>query len=233
MATLRLVCPFCVAETRLQLQAPTGWRTPKVNDVLGHDGIFASWGQVAEKQKQGVLDSYFLLFFALAHCPECNEYSVVKGVVLGNQDSFAGGIKGDDFSKKVTVLRHSPQPIVAFPKEAPEEVVGVIRELEEDYARGRNPGRILAGCRSVLDVCLKLLDGGQAGSRGQRIAALATQGRLTADIAEWAKRLWVDGHDGVHELNAAGHPLSEHLKFLRIFVEVAFVIPERIRSGQI
>jgi hypothetical protein len=223
-----------LANTRLQLQSPIGWRSPQLAEVGDHlPNLFDRFAKIAPEHAKSTLETYFKVFHALAHCPECNEYSAIKGIAFGDAQAFNGPVKGEDFSKIVTVLRQSPSPATVLPPEVPADIAAVIMELEEDFARGRNQGRVLAGCRSVLDVCLKLLDGGQTGGRAQRIAALAAKGDLTTDIAEWAKRLWIDGNDGVHELSATGHPVQEHLKFLRLFVEVAFAIPARIRSGQI
>lgn len=233
MATLRLICPFCCEPTRLELTAPHGVRTPTIDDVRPVlSQLLARWKGLDQKQVPIVLEGHFRIFQSLAHCPECTEYSLIKGVAYGDAGTL-GNSPGQDCSDKVTVLRHAPPPTTLLAPEVPADIAEVLVELDEDYRRGRNAGRVLAGCRSVLDKALATLDPSATGARSNRIDALSKSGKLTADIAEWAKRLWVDGNDGVHELSAAGHPVGEHIEFLKLFVEVAFVIPERIKKGQV
>lgn len=235
MPNLRLTCPFCCEPTRLEILPTTAVRKPLVEDVKERlPELLSDWKVASDEQMQNVLRQHYFLFHALAHCQECNEHSVLKALILSDPSPIQKGSEpGVDFGAKITVLRHLPELESNLPTQVPEEIAQVLKELDEDHRRGRNAGRILGGCRTVLDVALQRLDPGATGSRADRISKLHKAGLLTTDIAEWAKQLWKDGHDGVHELKAEGHPVSEHIKFLRLFVEVAFVMPDRVRAGKL
>jgi hypothetical protein len=213
--------------------AAIGARSPTVAEAKPVEAwIIAPWRNLSEVTKN-VLETYYKLFHAPGHCPECGEYCIVKCIIRGDVDGWHhGSDRGVDYGHKVAVLRVSPVGATSLSPEVPSDIAEVLQELEEDLLRGRNEGRILAGCRSVLDVALQRL-GETTGTRGERIGRLGANGTLTAGLAEWARRLWQDGHDGVHELKAAGHPVVEHVAFLKLFVEVAFVIPKKISEGQV
>jgi hypothetical protein len=234
MPTLRLSCPFCGEPTRMELAPAVGVREP----TLAEGQQFREWvsGRFAginEASFPNVLKSSYYTFHAPALCPECKDYSLVKGLIYFSAEPIQRGQDaGVDYSDRIKVLRLSPEPTITYPPEVPSEIAEVMIELEEDLRRRRNEARILSGCRSVLDVALQKL-GETSGSRGDRIARLGAKGVLTSGLAEWAQKIWKDGHDGVHELQAKGHPVAEHVAFLKLFVEVAFVIPEKISASKI
>jgi hypothetical protein len=174
-----------------------------------------------------------LVFFTLAQCPECGDATLVHAMAtpdITDRVEKANDI-GVDFNSRIRVIGQWPKLSADISKDVPSEIRDVLAELDEDFRRGRNTGRILAGCRSVLDVALTKL-GQTQGSRGQRIAALGQAGLLTTGLTEWAAQLWRDGNEGVHELKGSGHPVAEHIAFLKLFVEVAFVLPKKIQAGK-
>jgi hypothetical protein len=234
MPTLRLTCPFCSEETRLELLRAATTGKPKLQEVREVLPVLLSrFSNVKPEAVQSVLTGHFTLFHSGALCPECDEVSIVKGVVFGAGEAIKNGSDpGVDYSDQITVLRHSPEPSTKLSDDIPSELREVFRELDEDLKRRRNAGRILAGCRSLLDVALRRLNQ-TSGSRADRIRALHKAGMLTADIAEWANRLWVDGNDGIHELDAKAHPVAEHVAFLRLFFEVCFVMPAKVKRATV
>ena len=235
MPTLRINCPFCAEPTRVELSACVGLRKPSAEEGKPLRQWLSEKYQGMERDDlfQNALQNNFYTFFAPALCPECKEYCLIKGIVTGSVEALGRGQDaGIDYSERVRILLVSPESSISYPPEVPPEIAEVMVELEEDLRRGRNEARILSGCRSVLDVALQKL-GETSGGRGDRIGRLGAKGLLTAGLSDWAKRLWQDGHDGVHELQAKGHPVAEHVAFLKLFIEVAFVIPGKISAGKV
>lgn len=104
-------------------------------------------------------------------------------------------------------------------------------ELVEDLARGRDPSRILAGARSVLDVVLKDLVGENLPKgRTAQILKLQETGLITAGIADWAKSLWKDGSDASHDGSGDRIQASAYLDFLKVLLQVAYVLPAEIET---
>lgn len=197
------------------------------------DWASSKFASVTDANFPNILKTSYFTFYSPALCPECKEYCLVKGMVYHSAEPLQRGQDaGVDYSDRAKVLLVSPEPTITYPPEVPPEIAEVMIELEEDLRRGRNEARILSGCRSVLDVALQKL-GETSGGRGDRIARLGAKGLLTSGLSEWAKKLWQDGHDGVHELQAKGHPVAEHVAFLKLFIEVAFVIPAKIAESKV
>ena len=102
--------------------------------------------------------------------------------------------------------------------------------IQEDALNRRNPSGIMSGSRSCLDVALKAL-GETEGYRRTRIENLLKRGLITKSIATWSKKLWDEGSDSVHDLDADLDRAIEHVDFLRLFFEVVFRLPARIPQG--
>lgn len=231
MATLRLTCGWCGEPTRMECARVSGLRSPDESEA----DEFNEWYDL---KNLGTPSAYLALehptiFFTMARCPECGDASLVHGIAQSEivDRIESGGDVGVDFNSRIKVLGQWPKLSADISKDVPSEIRDVLAELDEDFRRGRNTGRILAGCRSVLDVALTKL-GQTQGSRGQRIGALGQAGLLTTGLTEWAAQLWKDGNEGVHELKGSGHPVAEHIAFLKLFVEVAFVLPKKIQAGK-
>lgn len=70
------------------------------------------------------------------------------------------------------------------------------------------------------------------GGRRTRIDNLAARGIITKDIATWSHDLWDDGNDAIHDLDADMDTAIEHVEFLKLFFEVAFVLPAKIAASK-
>jgi hypothetical protein len=86
------------------------------------------------------------------------------------------------------------------------------------------------GARSCLDVSLKAL-GEASGGRRDRINRLFERRIITQAIADWAQTLWKEGSDAAHDLEADMDRAIEHIEFLKLFFEVAFELPERVKAA--
>lgn len=102
-------------------------------------------------------------------------------------------------------------------------------ELVEDLARNREPARILAGTRTVLDIILKdLLGKDMPKGRSSAIELLRDKGLATESLAHWAKQLWKDGSDASHDAKGERAQASAYLDFLKVLLQIAYVLPAEI-----
>jgi hypothetical protein len=109
----------------------------------------------------------------------------------------------------------------------PEAIRQPFADIQEDAMKRRNAPGVMATARACLDVALKAL-GETQGGRVQRIQNLQNKGILTSSLSEWANKLWADGNDAVHDLEAKMDDAIEHVEFLKLFFEVVFVLPNKI-----
>ncbi|HEO9044211.1 TPA: DUF4145 domain-containing protein [Enterobacter kobei] len=114
----------------------------------------------------------------------------------------------------------------------PEKIRALFVELQEDIQMRRTPARIVTGCRSVLEVALKQL-GYEKGNLQSRIEKARADGLLTEAMKNWAHRVRLDGNEAVHELEATDEQAQEFVSFLRLLLEILFVLPERIKQLQL
>lgn len=114
----------------------------------------------------------------------------------------------------------------------PEKIRGPFRDILEDVSRRRNAPGVMSISRGCLDVALKELNQ-RKGSRVERLNNLMTEGKLTVGLSDWAKKLWKDGSDAVHDLEATNEQAAEHVEFLKLFFEVVFVLPDQVRRARI
>jgi hypothetical protein len=171
-------------------------------------------------------------------CPECEETFVLilecaasPGGAPTALDRFFGDPNAafvqDEIHWRVLDVRGQDGP-KAF---LPERIRQPFSVASEDARRRRNPAGLMAVARGCLDVALKEL-GETQGGRKKRIENLAAQGVVTKSIAEWANRLWEDGNDAVHDLEADIDVAIEHIKFLDLFFEVAFKLPLQVKAAE-
>jgi hypothetical protein len=126
------------------------------------------------------------------------------------------------------LLATYPEPQKATRDPAyPDELREIFAEAQEDLALGRSPARIVATCRSVLDVATNKLNG-RGATLSARIDNLKERGVMTEAIADWAHAVRIDGNEAIHELVATAQEARELVEFIKMFLDVAFVLPKRI-----
>jgi len=113
----------------------------------------------------------------------------------------------------------------------PPKLVEPFRELQENVAQKKLASSILQTARACLDVALKELNE-LSGSRKERIKNLRDTGIITVGLETWANRLWKDGSDAVHDLDASRDNAVEHVEFLKLFFQVVFALPRQIEEAK-
>lgn len=143
----------------------------------------------------------------------------------------AGSEIGTEASLRNAAISTMPEAnIFQARSELPKAIRQPFADIQDDAAKRRNAPGIMATARGCLDVALKAL-GEKEGGRTTRIQRLKDHGILTASLSEWANKLWADGNDAVHDLEATIEDAIEHVEFLKLFFEVVFVLPDKIAEA--
>ncbi|MGO4737358.1 DUF4145 domain-containing protein [Bosea sp. 2KB_26] len=192
-------------------------------------------------------------FVALSRCPNCGH--AVLFVMLTDSLEFVYRLQNFNLerhredripAKAFHVLVSYPRPVQfdAHPS-WPEKIQAPFIELQEDVVRGRTAGRIIAGCRSILDVATKDLlrkyrpdDPDPERPNGKRpkediftrVNALAELGLLTGALGEWAHKLRKLGADATHDLDGDPDEAKQFVEFLKLFLHVAYELPQAIKD---
>jgi hypothetical protein len=176
--------------------------------------------------------------YGVAACPECN------GPVLIWFECLWNVLKHISESGKDIEWRYNgppPKILGTYPKPEepddsphyPKALREVFIELQEDIRAKRTAPRIVVGCRSVLEVALKELGYDEKKDKlSHRIDKARENGILTESMRQWAHRIRLDGNEAAHELTASHEDAAEFVNFLRLFLEITFVLPTRIPSPQ-
>jgi hypothetical protein len=219
MIGVRLICPRCGNKERMPITDP-----------------MRIWEDVGSQRKQTVATYGSSISSCAAACPNCftpfgvlikprHDVSVGDLFKLQNSTAIDAALEGG-------LVKTYPAGADAFSpnNDLPEKIRKAFVFAQEDAARGRNPAGVMAGARGCLDVALKEL-GEETGGRRERINNLSANGTITTGIATWAQTLWEEGSDAVHDLDATIERAREHVEFLELFFEVAFVLPAKIERA--
>lgn len=169
-------------------------------------------------------------------CPECqNPFGILirlfGGTSVANMFSAPQNDAVDAMMEEGFIQTLPISPYEFLPDQSlPEKIRSAFVYIQEDAIKRRNAPGILSGARACLDVALKDL-GETSGGRRDRITNLSQKGIITKAIAEWAQQLWDDGNDAIHDLDADMDRAIEHVEFLKLFFEVAFGLPSRIKQA--
>ncbi len=218
---VRLTCPYCGNKERFHLQIPplrlveterAYNRSPrKVSDASSANA--AAFGTICEQ------------------CWRPLGVTVSRVSVSALLSSVGRNHKTDEILEHSTVITFPRSPKFELVTRLPDPIQKSFEEMLEDAKSRRNPNGILAVARGCLDVALKELKETEGG-RSTRIENLFKRGLITEGLAEWANKLWKDGSDAAHDLSGDIDLAIEHVRFLELFFQVVFDIPEKIRESK-
>jgi len=227
MFTLRQICPHCAREVNFRLYSISEYRhrlpAPAGAVNSGPSVQVRSYSQDTPVEAYGV-----------STCPEC------ESPILVRFSCGYGQLQLCKTSGTQSEWRYSGEPpkiIDTFPRPQmpddspwyPDEIREIFIELQEDVQRDRSPARIIVGCRSVMEVALRKL-GYEKGNLLSRIEMARNDGILTESMKDWAHRVRINGNEAVHELSASHEQAKELVAYIRLFLEIAFVLPKRVDS---
>ncbi|KRR25946.1 hypothetical protein CQ13_23265 [Bradyrhizobium retamae] len=123
----------------------------------------------------------------------------------------------------------APGPVI--PENMPSDVERIYLQAERNFPTEGNEEAAGTMYRKALDVGLKKIDVTVTGTLAARIKKLATNGKLTADIAEWADHVRDLGNEAAHE---DAPPTREELTELRSISEMVmrylFSLPAMVQA---
>lgn len=225
MFSITLKCPHCEKEGEFVLHQPTEYRA--------HRPATIGSVQVDRQLEITSIDrSEKVRAYGTAACLRCH------GPVLIWFQCWQGqfrDIRDATQSAKWRYVGENPRILATYPSSRryddsphyPDKLRQVFVEVQEDERANRSPARIITTCRSVLEVALHDL-GYKSGNLLARIDKAREDGVLTEGMRQWAHRVRIQGNEATHELIADGKEATELVAFLRLFMEVAFVLPKRI-----
>lgn len=240
MFSLQMTCPHCRQKETFTLRqpaeylanqaAPQGRSRAEVVTIIPHHQVSScSINQAATVQAYGV-----------ASCPKCRgpvmiwfecAYGDLAKIIQssGNNEWILTGAEPRN-------IRTYPE--LKLPDDSenfPQKLRAVFVELQEDLEMKRTPARIVAGCRSVMEVALAAcgLDKTKEPTLSKRIDKAREMGLITESMKNWAHRVRLDGNEAVHELDASAEDAQQLVNFIRLFLEVVFNLPARIPGATV
>ena len=227
MFSIQLKCPQCCRESAFAIHAPTEYvaRKPVApGDVTRH-------GTVSSRI---VCENELVQAYGTAACGMCNQPVLVWFECRRGELEVQREASRSDYWRYCGV---APKILATYPEPAkpddspnyPHALRQVFIELQEDVRAKRSPARIIAGCRSVMEVALRELNY-EKGNLVDRIDKARSDGVVTEGLRGWAHRVRLQGNEAIHELTAEFHEAEELVDFIRLFLEVAFDLPARLRS---
>ncbi|EDA0854532.1 DUF4145 domain-containing protein [Salmonella enterica] len=229
MYTLKIKCPHCLHRTDITIKEVTEYasRKPATQNTLYVNQVT----RVTIQDSKSMVSAY-----STALCNECN-----KPLMIAFECNIGElvDIRKATHDKTWLLTGLQPGSVKVYPElklpddspHYPEKIRAVFTELQEDVQLGRTAPRIIVGCRSVLEVALREL-GFEKGNLLSRIEQARETGILTESMKDWAHRIRMNGNEAVHELEASDEQAKEFVAFLRLFLEITFVLPVRIKEQQ-
>ncbi len=230
MYSMKIKCPHCLDQVHLTIQNVTEYvsRVPVGVNILSPNQAVSI---------RTISSTSPITAYSTAICPECNGPLMMT---FRCQASELRDIQKATKDNSWVITGIVPKTLTVYPelKEPddspyyPEKIRAPFIELQEDILMKRTAPRIVVGCRSVLEVALKSL-GYDKGNLLSRIDKARDDGILTESMKNWAHRIRMNGNEAVHELEANQNEAEEFVSFLRLFLEVSFVLPKRISQAQL
>lgn len=228
MYSLKTKCPHCLHKVHIPLNEVNQYhsRIPATENAL----------YTQHPSARCVSETSPVNAYSTAFCPECHnplmitfECNLGEFLDIKKATNNKAWVLTTPVSGSVKLYPELKQPDDS--PFYPQKIRAVFTELQEDIQLGRTAPRIIVGCRSVLEVALRAL-GYEKGNLLSRIEQARQDGILTESMKNWAHRVRMEGNEAVHELEASDAQAKEFVAFLRLFLEVAFVLPERIKEQQ-
>jgi hypothetical protein len=174
---------------------------------------------------------------AHSHCPRCAHPAlIVYECERITHQGITQIIKaGDGFimggSASVSVTSYYPTPATAEQNPLwPESLRRIFADAQDMLSEGKSPAIILATARSVLELALKELDSDPKPTLYQRIERLHQTGVITSPVKDWAHDIRLEGNAGTHSGKGDEAAAAEYVDFLKLFLDMTFVLPERIKE---
>jgi hypothetical protein len=164
---------------------------------------------------------------AIFTCGACAEGVIWEYVGVNSVINVAG-----DLDRSNAILgRQWPVPREGT---APEDTPPTVARYFEQGTSSLEAGHFDAAglmFRKTLETATKILDGSLSGENlVKRIWSLASNGKLTADMATWAHEVRLGGNEAAHDDEPYTRDDAESLRnFIENFLRYAFTLPSAVR----
>lgn len=135
-------------------------------------------------------------------------------------------------SHGVVVASEYPEHLIPTAPEGVSQTVARAFIQGVDNARHGNADAAAAMFRKAMDVATREIDQSLARKNlAPRIDALASAGKLTSDLQEWAHLIRLDGNQGAHDDDELSEEeISQLQEFTRLFLTYTFTLPSQIKA---
>ncbi len=165
-------------------------------------------------------------------CPNCN-FPIAATFVfpqgLSSHDLINSSSSAESLGAKITqIWPEIPKPNI--PESLPNAVERALLQAETNFHQSGHEEAAAVMYRKALEGALKQMAPEIKGTLASRIDQLAKNGKLTNDLADWARQVKNLGNDGAHEIDAIERSEVESLRGLTTMVlTYLFTLPEQVR----
>jgi transcription elongation factor Elf1 len=167
------------------------------------------------------------------NCPHCKMPSCATSIYVGDGDvSRLLNMNENIQAHKIEIVNMWPEvPAAQIPADVPQNVARALLQAETNYRQGGHEEAAAVMFRKALETTFKTLAPELNGTLASRIKQLASAGRITNDISEWATEIKNLGNDGAHEIEAIDRTELEALRGLTLMVlTYLFTLPEEVKQ---
>ncbi|WP_446469354.1 DUF4145 domain-containing protein [Xenorhabdus stockiae] len=180
-------------------------------------------------------------------CRSCNGVTVTE-IDPDENTVRAGGYlnRSHDFNLDITFSpKHNdygcvkeiyPTPNIPLaPDHVPPNIASVYSEAEDNFTRGRFSTSVMLA-RKTLDISTKFLgvaEGIAVDNLSKRVFKLQESGKITIEMAQWAKIIRLDGNVSIHsDEEFTESEVREILNFVETFLLYSFTLPEMVAANK-
>ncbi|MFV8760936.1 DUF4145 domain-containing protein [Yersinia enterocolitica] len=212
--TLKSSCPHCLRDNALLL------------------GI--------TEYKQTQYQHRYAVVFACGSCERLtiSEFFDVSGRGYGplykaKSSGTVSNIPNDEYLLKASY----PKPVThSAPEHTPSKCASFFFEAQDNLSRQRYETSIML-CRKVLDIATKLLGVAEnisTDNLSKRVFLLKEQGKITQEMAEWAKIIRLDGNMSAHtDEEFTEQEAKEVAHFTETFLLYSFTLPGMVEHWKV
>ncbi|EAU9425325.1 DUF4145 domain-containing protein [Salmonella enterica] len=170
-------------------------------------------------------------------CRSCEKLTIAEVEDLSRSGKNPGERHGeclipDDGDYSLCSLYPKPA-IISSPEYTPNTCARCFIEAKDNLSRQRYPTSVML-CRKVLDIATKHLvlnSNVSTDNLARRISLLKEQSMITAEMAEWARIIRLDGNASAHsDENFTEQETREIISFTETFLLYAFTLPGMVKQ---
>ncbi|KMW73331.1 hypothetical protein TI10_09625 [Photorhabdus luminescens subsp. luminescens] len=180
-------------------------------------------------------------------CRSCNGVTVAE--VDPDENTVRGGgylLRAGNYNMDIVfspnddtygeVVNTYPEPNIPLaPEHVPPNISNVYFEAKDNFMRRRFSTSVMLA-RKALDISTKVLgvaDGINANNLSAQIFKLKDSGKITNEMAQWAKIIRLDGNASVHsDEEFSESETRELLNFVETFLLYAFTLPAMVAANK-